>query len=61
MADVTTYKRSTMAYAATVNVVVHVGDVRAANDPIVTSNPQWWVTLADVDFTTPDSKKNHQW
>jgi hypothetical protein len=62
MADVTTYKRATMAYAALASgVVVRVGDVRAATDPIVTANPQWWVALADADFTTSDVKKQHNW
>lgn len=60
MADVTTYKRSTMTYAASFNVVVHVGDVRAATDPIVTSNPQWWVALADADLID-NKNKHHQW
>jgi hypothetical protein len=53
MADVT------MAYAVPAsNVVVHVGDVRAANDSIVTANPQWWVALTDSDMS--DGKhQNH--
>lgn len=51
-----------MAYAAlAAGVVVRVGDVRAASDPIVTANPQWWVALADADFTQPDGKKQHNW
>jgi hypothetical protein len=50
MADVTTYKRSTMSYCAT-GAVINVGDVRAATDPVVTANPQWWVALTDAEMS----------
>lgn len=60
MADVNTYKRAIATFASA-GTVVHIGDVRAASDPVVTANPQWWVALVDADFTTPDGKKNHSW
>jgi alpha-D-ribose 1-methylphosphonate 5-triphosphate synthase subunit PhnH len=46
MADVSTYRRALTSYAAP-GVVVTVGEVRAASDPVVTANPEYWVALTD--------------
>lgn len=50
MADVNTFKRCIMAYAVA-GLVCNVGDLRQGVDPVVIANPQWWVALADADFT----------
>lgn len=55
MADVNTYRRCIMPYA-TAGVVHNVGDLRAASDAVVVANPQWWVALADTDFTATKAK-----
>jgi hypothetical protein len=59
MADVTTYKRATMSYVQAGGVVVHVNDVRAAGDAVVTANPQWWVALTDTEMAS-GKNQNHQ-
>lgn len=41
---------------ATAGVVHSVGDLRAASDAVVVANPQWWVALADTDFTAVKGK-----
>ena len=51
MADVTTYKRCTTTYATNTNVY-HIGDVRAATDPVVTATPGLWVALTDTEMAS---------
>lgn len=55
MADVNTYKHCIMAYATAAGMN-NVGDLRASTDPVVTANPQWWVTFTDADFTAVKGK-----
>jgi hypothetical protein len=47
MADVTTYKRATVSYVASLGAV-QLGEVRAASDANVTANPAYWVALSDA-------------
>lgn len=57
MSDSTTFKRAITAYANG-TTVVHQDEVRAAADPIVTANPQYWVALSDADLSG-GTKKVH--
>lgn len=41
---------------ATAGTVHNVGDLRAAADPVVIANPQFWASLADADFTMTKGK-----
>jgi hypothetical protein len=50
MADVTTYKRATATFIWNSQTII-AGQVRAATDAAVTTNPQWWVALTDAEFT----------
>jgi hypothetical protein len=49
MADVTTYKRALVSYAATI-AVVQYGEVRLATDPVVLANPAYWSAFSDAEM-----------
>jgi alpha-D-ribose 1-methylphosphonate 5-triphosphate synthase subunit PhnH len=51
MADVSTYRRALVSYAAP-GIMVNVGEVRAASDPVVTANPAYWAALTDGELTS---------
>jgi hypothetical protein len=52
MADVTTYKRCNTTYIGNTNIAYHVGDIRAATDPVVVANPTLWTALTDTEMAS---------
>jgi hypothetical protein len=35
---------------------VHVGTVRAASEPIVIANGQWWITVTDAETSASNMR-----
>jgi len=51
MADVSTYRRCITAFS-TGTVTCGVNEVRAAGDPLVSANPQFWSALTDAQMAS---------
>jgi hypothetical protein len=52
MADVTAYKRCITNYVASGNLAYHIGEVRAATDPVVVAAANLWVALTDAELAS---------